>query len=547
MVPELKSTALRKHIDPKHFGIKSTEEVEKLKGIIGQQRAVRALKFGLSIKGQGYNIYVSGPPGIGKMTSIQSFLEEIASKEETPSDWCYVNNFHDNYIPEAIELPPGRGKELKEDMRHLVQKVQQELPKIFESDEYSTHRNEILSGLKNEQEQLSQKINKKARDAGFHLQSTPMGIMLIPIKDGKQLSDEDFQSMSQEEKDKYRQKQQEIQADMKSVMKKVRQLERSAQERTRELDRQITLNAVGGIIDDLKEKYKEFRDVISYLEEVQKDITDHADVFKKPSGDGQKGGGMFPYNIQQQMQEEMITKRYEVNLIIDNSKLKGAPVIMEFNPTYNNLIGRIEKQMQMGALSTDFTMIKSGSLLDANGGYIVISVEDLLKNIHSYDALKRTLKASKVQIEELTERLGFLTTKSLRPQPVPLKVKVLLVGPPLFFYMLYEYDHDFPELFKVKADFDIRMKMQDENITNFLGFLSTYSQKENLKSLSAEAAGRLMEHAARMVEDQDRISTQFGVLGDVIRESHYWAEQNNNKLIESEDIEKALEEKIFRS
>ncbi|RQW08268.1 MAG: ATP-binding protein, partial [Calditrichaeota bacterium] len=547
MSRELAPKDLHQHFDPEKLGIKSTEDLNHLKGIIGQERAIRALKFGLNIKGPGYNVFVAGPPGIGKMTSIQTFLEELASGEEPPCDWCYVNNFQDNYIPNAISLPAGKGSEFKADMKNLIEKIQQELPKIFESDEYSSRRTEILDELKEEQEKLSQEISQKAEEEGFNLQSTPMGVMLVPIKDGEQLSEAEFQSMSAEEKEEYKKKQQKIQNEMKSVMKRIRKLEREARERTKDLDKQITLNVVGGLIEDLTDKYADFDEVVQYLEDVKSDVCEYTDIFKNQGEQAQQGGGLIPANMQQQMQKEMTLNRYQVNVVIDNSNIEGAPVIMEFNPTYNNLIGRIEKEMQMGALSTDFTMIKAGSLAKANDGYIVISIEDILKNFASYEALKRALKSNELQIEELTERLGFMTTKSLRPEPIPLKLKVVLVGEPIYYYLLFQFDHDFPELFKVKADFDTQMEIEDKNVKDFLGFVSTYCRKENLKHLDNNATARLLEHGSRMAEDQKKLSTKFGLLGDIIREANFWAGENGNDLIHADDIDKALDEKIFRS
>ncbi len=548
MSQQLVPDDLRQNFNPEDLGIKSTADLNHLKGIIGQERAMHALKFGLHIKGPGYNVFVAGPPGIGKMTSIQTFLEELASGEEPPCDWCYVNNFQDNYVPRAISMQAGKGNEFREDMKNLIEKIQQELPKIFESDQYNARRKDILEELKAEQEELTQEIRRKAEEEGFNLQSTPMGLMLVPMKDGEQMSEQEFQSMSEEEKKKYQQKQQQIQDEMKSVMKKIRSLEREARERTSDLDKQITLNVVGGLIEDLTDKYEDYKEVVQYLEEVKKDISENTDVFKNQNDQGQQQtAGLIPANMQQQMHEEATLKKYRVNVVIDNSHLDGAPVIMEFNPTYNNLIGRIEKEMQMGALSTDFTMIKAGSLAKANGGYIVISIEDILKNFASYEGLKRALKADEIQIEELTERMGFMTTKSLRPEPIPLNLKVVLVGEPIYYYMLFQYDPDFPELFKVKADFDTRMDIGDKNIRDFLGFVATYCRKENLKHLDNTATARLLEHGSRMAGDQKKISTKFGLLGDIIREANYWAGENGNDLIRAEDIEKALDEKIFRS
>jgi len=547
---ELAPEQLRKEFDSKTLGIESTNGYQPLKSIIGQERAVSALQFGLKIDGVGYNVYVAGPPGIGKMTSVQSFLEEVADNKETPPDWCYVNNFNDAYSPNVIRLPAGRGCDFKEDMDQLIEHVRRELPKAFESDEYTAQREEVMNSLNQRREKISREFGQKAEEEGFRLQPTPMGIALVPLKDGEPVQDQEFNSLPESEKKKLEEGREKLQQDLQSMMKEIRKIEREAQEKIKELDQRVALHVVGGFIDDLKEKYSEFEDIVGHLKDVQADILENIDAFKSSQQEQQNqqaGMSIQKGHPQQQMARELAFRKYQVNVLVDNSKQEGAPVILELNPTYNNLIGRIEKEMQMGVLNTDFTLIKAGSLPRANGGFLVLPMEDVLRNLYSYDGLKRALRACEVQIEELSEKLGFMATKSLRPQPIPIDVKVVLVGPPILYHLLHAYDEDFPELFKVKADFDTQMALNKENMQAFMSFVSTYCERENLRHFDSQATARLFQHAARKAENQEKLSTKFGHLADLIREANFWASQGDASKVQAEHVQKALDEKVYRS
>ncbi len=541
MIKEVSSNQLKKQFDLKKLNIKSTKDVSKLKGIVGQERAVKALQFGLQMEGCGYNIYVAGSPGTGKMTSVKSFLEEIASKKKSPSDWCYVNNFSDPYQPKAIKLPAGKGTEFSQDMNHLIEHIQNEIPKAFESDEYTNQREKLLSDLNEEREKLSQDISKKASEKGFNLQATAMGIVFVPLKDDKPMTNEQLQSINNEEREELEKKRESLQAEVKATMKNIRKLQREMQEKIKDLDKKIAYQIVHGLIEDIKEKFENYEKIEEHLDDVEDDILENVDAFKV---DQQQEAQNPQLEMQNEKYREMVIKKYAVNVLIDNSKQKGAPVIVEYNPTYSNIVGRIEKEMRMGALSTDFSMIKAGSLARANGGFLVISSEDLLQNVYSYDGLKRALKSSELQIEELTEKLGFVTTKTLRPQPINLDIKVVLVGSPLIYYLLYQYDTDFSELFKVKADYDTQMGISSDNISNFLSFVSTYCENENLKHFDKKAVIKLLEHASRMAEDQEKLSTEFGHIADLVREANFYAKDG---LVTEENVKKALDERIYRS
>ncbi len=535
---ELSPEQLRRTFDPHALGIETTEHIEPLEGIIGQRRAVSALQFGLGIQELGFNIYVAGPPGIGKMTAVRSFLEELARQKETPPDWCYVNNFEDPYHPKALRLPPGWGARFAQDIKNLIEHVRRELPKVFESEEYSARRDEIVKAINQQREAIINRVQEKASQAGFLLQAAPFGILIVPVLGGRPLSDAEFQSLPPAAREDIQRRRDALQEDLKVAMKEIRALEKLAQERLTELDRHVTLYMVGGLIDDLREKYRELPEVLEYLDALQKDILENIELFK---GEQKSEGELPPWA------KELPFRKYSVNVLVDNSKQHGAPVVVELNPVYHNLFGRIEKETQFGALYTDFTMIKAGSLHRANGGYLVLPIEDVLRSLLSWDGLKRALRSREIFIEELGERLGFIATKSLRPQPIPLDVKVVLVGHPIFYYLLHAYDEEFPELFKVKADFDTRMDASAENIRDFLKFLCTFCQKERLKHLDNTAVAKLLEHAARLAEDQQKLSTHFGAIADIIREANYWALQEGSSYIGARHVQKALDEKVYRS
>ena len=544
MINLLTPSQLRRTFDPKLLGVETTEHLKILEGIIGQKRAVSALQFGLEIREKGFNIYVAGPPGIGKMTAVQSFLEELARRKATPPDWCYINNFEDSYQPQICQLPAGQGRALLQDMKNLIEHIRREIPKAFDSEEYTNRRELIIKSLDKDRAKALEKVNAQAAKSGFMLQSTPYGIATIPVYKGQPLSDTDYQALPAHTREEFQNRHEGLKDELKAALKQIRELERTAHAKIAELDEKVTLYVVGIFMDELTDKYKNLPQVLAYLKAVQKDILENIDTFKSgatatPAPEG--GAALNPWL------RELPFRKYQVNVLVDNSEPKGAPVVVELNPSYNNLFGRVEKEVQFGAMYTDFTMIKPGAFHRANGGYLVLPIEDLLRNLLSWDGVKRALRSGEIEIEEIGERLGFLATKSLRPQPIPLSIKVVLVGRPLLYSLLHNYDEEFPELFKVKADFDTRMECKAENIQDFLALISTFCNKEKLLHLEGSAVAKLLEQSARLVEDQEKLSTHFGALADVIREANFWARQENSAQISGKHIRQALEAKIYRS
>jgi len=450
------------------------------------------------------------------------------------------------YQPKVCRLPAGRARQLQQDMKSLIAQVRREIPRAFEGDDYGVHRDEILKRLNQRREGLLESLNQRAAEEGFALQGTPMGILIIPVAHGRPLNDADFQSLPAATREDVLRRRDALQEELSATMKQGRALERAAQEQLQELDRQVTLFVVGGLMEDLNEKYRDLPEIVAYLQAVQKDILENIETFKasQPAQATPASEGMVAPAA---WLKELPFRKYQVNVLVDNSGRAGAPVIVDLNPSYNNLFGRIEKETLLGALTTDFTLIKAGSMHQANGGYLVLPIEDLLRNAFSWDALKRALRGQQIEIEEIAERLGFVATKSLRPQPIPLDVKVVLVGAPLLYYLLQTYDEGFPELFKVKADFDTSMPRSAENMRDIAGFVSAFCAREQLRLLDTGALAKLLEHASRLAEDQAKLSAHFGALADVIREANFWAAQDGAAQIGAAYVRRAVDEKVYRS
>lgn len=542
MVNELPIEKLRRTCDPNSLQCKTTKELAPLQEIIGQERAVRALRFGLGIKDRGFNIYVAGYPGTGRTTAVKNFLEETAKNQPVPPDWCYVNNFADEYTPKAIKLPPGKAKEFQKGMKTFIDDAKRALRKAFESEDYGARRENTIKAVETQRKQLIDQLNVEAEKESFVIQTTPIGLLLIPIIRGKIVKEEELVTLPQKVKDEILEKRIRLESHLRTAMRQFMDLDRKAHEELDKMNREVALFAIGHLVAELSEEYKGFLDVASYLKNVQDDILDNVAQFIKSSEEIPQVPFPMPW-----MNKEASFKKYEVTLVVDNSEVKGAPVVMASNPTYPNLFGRIEKEAQFGALITDFTMIRGGFLHKANGGYLIIPVEQLLINPFAYEGLKRALRSAHINIEEVEERYGFLGTKSLKPEPIPLEIKVILIGDPRLYQQLYMLDKEFNELFKVKADFDTTMPRNDECTMLYAAFVCMLCQKENLKHLDGSGLAKLIEHSSRLAEDQMKLSTRFSEVADIAREANFYAAQENSEYVTGEHVKKAIEEKIYRS
>ncbi len=539
MVKELSPDQLRRVCDPQSLELLPRQGFPYLQGIVGQQRAVEALEFGLGIGQKGFNVYVGGPAGTGKSTAVRTYLEEMAQGKETPPDLCLVHDFANPDRPVYLRFPPGKGRVFKEEMDALIQQARREIAQAFESDDYSARREAITQQVVHQREEILGQLSQQAQAEGFILQPTQVGLFLAPAVNGQPLSDQQFLQLPQEVRHTVQERRQKLDQDVKAQMKEIRRLERQTQDRTGDLNREAADYVVGGLIEDLQEKYQVLPKVVHYLQDVRQDMVDNVQQFFAAAQ--QPGPGP------ERWAQEMAFRKYQANLLVENGDGHGAPVAVEQNPTYPNLFGRIEKESVYGALQTDFTLVKAGSLLRANGGYLVVNADELVRAPFAYEALKRALRNRETTIEELGEQAGFVTTRGLRPEPIPLDVKVVLLGSPSLYYQLHALDEGFREVFKVRADFGSDMKRTPQGVLDYLNFMTALGHRENLMPLNTEAAARLIEEGSRLAEDQEKLSTRFGDLADIIREANYWASADAAPAVTKKHVEQAVEAKVYRS
>ena len=507
--------------------------------VISQERAVRAIDFGVGITGRlDYNIFVAGPSKTGMTYITRSLIDAAAQKNESPSDWCYVNNFKQPDQPKALALPRGRGKELKKDIDELIGTVRTEIPDIFESEDYAQRREEILKQFNLERTQGLAALEERVLREGFVLNVSQVGMVIMPAKEGQPMDEETLRSLDEETKKRLRETSEQLQVEMNQVVRKIRTLEKDLRKKLKELDKRIALYAVGHLIEELQEKYNAFAQVLTYLTAIKDDIILNIDEFKA------KPVPQSPFPIPAM---EPSFARYEVNVLVDHSETQGAPVIYETNPTHPNLFGSIERKAQFGALFTDFTMIRPGSLHRANGGYLIMKVLDLLRWYFSWEGLKRSLKNKQILIEDLGEQLGLISTKSLKPEPIPLQIKIVLIGDPYLYQLLYFYEPDFVKMFKIKAQLDDQMDWQDLPPLDYLHYMGRCCREGDLLPLHKSGAARLLEYSSELTGRNFKLSLKLAEINDLIQEACYWAEQEQALAIMAEHVEKAIEEKIFRS
>jgi lon-related putative ATP-dependent protease len=540
MIRELKVEQLYLTCEPSVLGCESSEDVQQTDTIIGQERAVKALKLGLDIKNNGFNIFVSGLPGTGRTTAIERFLKEFASKKPVPSDWCYVNNFEDQSAPNAIQFPAGKAIIFKEDMEKTLEVAINDLKASFDSKEYNAHKEKLINEIQNKKQSLLKELEKIAQEQNFTLQPTPMGLLSIPIKDGKLLSEKEFLELGQEERNKINESQQYISKAIEETTNTIKDLDKELRKKIEQYDTDVARFAIQTHFDELMKKYADLKEIPKFIKEVKEDILKNISEFVKEENDQSQ----IPILKQQGRKSPL--QKYAINVIVDNTNSKGAPVILEMNPTFSNLIGKVEHEAVMGALVTNFTLIRPGSLHKANGGFLVMPIEEVLRNPFAWETLKRALVNGKINIEEIGERIGF-STKTLRPEPIPMDVKVILIGRPDLYQLLFALDENFNELFKVKADFDLQMPRTEANIQEFLSFVCTLCTHEDLKHLDKTALARMIEHASRLANDQEKLSAQFGEMSDVIREANYYASNEGVDYITKNHIDQTIEARFYRS
>ncbi len=538
----LKKDELRRVCDGSAFAFETTEDVKEAAHILGQSRAVRAMEFGLEIARPGYNIFMVGHSGTGRTTYAKKAVRNKARDEQTPADWCYVYNFEDPSQPRALTLAGGKGREFKCDVEELEKTLKEEIPKAFDGNEYERQKADILKEFQATRSQLLEQLNKKAEKRGFALKTTNAGFLTVPIVDGKELPQKEFAKLDAKKRQKIEESSRELRVEAAEIMRKVGQQERQAREKIRELDQSIGLSVVGHLIEDLQEKYKENTAVVKYLTAFKEDILDNLQEFKSADKKEKQQNPLAMLAARRRPDN-----RYAVNLLVDNGAADGAPVVVETNPTWYNLLGRVEYQNQMGSFVTDFTRIKSGAFHRANGGYLIINVMDLLTNPLAWHALKRVLKNREVRVESIGDQQSALALSTLRPQPIPLRVKVVLIGNPQIYQMLYHMDEDFKKLFKVKVDFNDDVDRNAETEEQLAWFIAGQCRREGLRHFHRDAVARAVEYSSRLADSQRRLSTHFNELGELVYEADAWAKSRESDVVEQQDVDKAVTEKVMRS
>jgi len=542
---KLSSEDVRLRCDAKEFGSGTSAELFPLDSIVGQNRALEALRFGLMIEDKGFNVFVAGIPGTGRTTAVSRFVKELAAKGSDPSDWCYVFNFEDPYQPRALELPSSRGWQLASHIESFIELARETVIKMLESEEYATQRDDLIRASKNEQQAIAEEIEHEAEKAGFVLQSSQTGLVILPLVNGTSLNAEMMANVPQAVQAEIEERRNALEKALRVLFRKMRALDLELREGLRKMEREAVLFTLSPLIDEIEEKYLDLPKVTEWIRAVARDITENLHIFIG----GIPGDSSDEPNISQtaSISPEEFALRYRVNLIVDNMGSTGAPVVIVNNPSYPNLFGVIEKESRYGGVKTDFSMIRRGSLHEGNGGYVVIPAEELLSSPPTYQALKRALEHDEIVIEDSPERSSPLLVKTLRPEPIPLDVKVILIGHDAVYRELYEKDPEFRQLFKVKAEFDIVMERTPENTKVFGSFICMIHQREGLRPLRANAIAEVIEHSSRLAENQAKLSTRFDVISDVIRESNFYAKEDASFTIERSHIKKALKQRLFRS
>lgn len=533
---ELPAAKLTHPCSPAALGFSTTDELPDLTDVIGQPRAFRALELGAEVRGIGYNIFILGVPDSGRTTLTRDYLKRRAAHEPTPDDWVYVNNFEDRHRPQALHLPTGRAVAFGKDLQGLVAESKIDIPRVFSSEEYTRERDRLVNETKQKLEHELRQLEELASRFSFVIVKTPYGLFLGPAINGKPISSQEFDKLSEEHREKLSQVQDRLSETMDKTLAQMREIERTTAEEIRNLDVRTSLFVIRPLIDQIKENYAGLPIVQAYLDQVQKDMVNHTDLLR-----GEEKNNKNPVE-----RREWAT-RYDVNILVDHTGQKGAPVITENQPTYHNLLGAIEHDLIMGVSYTDFTQIRPGALHRANGGYLILPARDVLVNPYAWEGLKRVLRDREIRIMELASQMGLISTATLEPQPIPLDLKVILVGTPVLYYLLRAYDEDFAKLFKVRAEFATEMDRTLQSEHEYALFVKSVVEDNHLAPFDCHAVARIIEYGSRRVEDQQKVSTQFGVIADLICEADYWAKKNGQTVVSAPAVEQAIAERIYRS
>ncbi len=532
---------LRWRCAPETLGFATTNEVPPLEGTVGQERGVEAVALGLALDSNAFHVYVAGPPGSGRTTTVRSLVQHEAASRPKAPDWCYLHNFSEPSRPIAVKLPSGRGPELARDLDELVAGARREIPRLFEGDQYQQRRGEIARQLGADRDRMLDELRQTAEHLGFAVEFSPAGVVTVPLLEpGKPLTEEQFRLLPDEKQAELRAGMQEIARHGDEAMLGMQRLQREAHERFQTLDREVVGFAVGHLLDSLRGRYSDVPRVIEHLDALQADLLAHLDAFRTNEGEHEA-------TLPPTATPDRSFDRYRANVLITSDGATGAPVVFEPNPTYYNLLGRMDYQASLGAMMTDFRLIRAGALHRANEGYLVLQARDVLLSPYAWDALKRALRGREVCIENLGEQLSAFPTATLRPEPVPLHVKVILIGDLQTYSMLHQLDPDFAGLFKIKAQFGPDMSRTPETMRAYAQFISGQAKTRGLRPFAADAVARLMEYGVRLADHQERLATRFDAISDIMIESDYRARvASEGEVVHSQHVDQALAAREYR-
>lgn len=542
-VEDLKPSSLIENLS-----FSTTEEIDSKREIIGQDRAVKAIEFGLKMKKSGYNIYVVGTNGLGRVSYTSELIKKYTSnnKQNNNRDWVYVNNFKNINEPIALSFKSGVGKIFKEDIEEIIQKLKCEVPKLFNSKEYEYHSRILMSELENSIQAIISELNEFAKPRGFKFEVTERGLVSIPIKeDGTLMQEQELGQLTPTQINKLREEGLKLNQDSKEYIDKIKNCEDDYKNKTIDLDKNVGRSLVGFYDKCLLDKYGKEEKIQRYINDLCNDIVNNIDKFKDKN-EGNQQNPMALFGMMGQKNDDKFFNRYKVNLFIDNSECEDCKIIVESNPTYYNLIGCIEYKNEIGALTTSFTEIKPGALHKANGGYLIINVKDLLSNPFSWDCLKRSLKTGKISIESLNKQYGYLVTSTLKPEPIDLDVKVILIGDSRYYGLLYSYEEDFRNLFKVMADFDIEIDKNDENIYKTIQLIADTCNNEKLKHFERDAVEKVIEYSIKLSDNKDKLTARVSNIIDLVYESEAISD-DSELYVTARDVQNAIEQKVYRN
>ena len=540
---ELNYKQLKMVCNPNQFEFSSTAELDPIDTGIGQDRGIKALEFGLNVDVRGYNLYIEGPSGVGKTMYTKNYFNIISKKKKVPQDWCYIYNFENPNEPVAVSLPAGGGREFRDLMDHFIDDVKVDIKSTFNNEEFEKERALIRQEFEEKRNVLMEKLNKKSSEYGFQVKASQTGIYMMPVKDGKAMAEEEFNKLDEAIKKEYEDKSSIVQQHIMEAIGEIRAIEKESAQKIEEWQSNVALLTVNTHINYIKSKYKRNKKINHFLDSIKKDILKNISHFISDDK-----------NDKQQTQPAQAIKpeiarpwlNYRVNLFVDNSKLEGAPVIMDSNYSYHNIFGKLEYENYYGALKTDYTMLKPGLLHQANGGYIIFQATDLLSNGLCYEALKKVLRTKELGIENAADPRSSMVMVSLKPEPIPLNLKVIIIGEENIYQTLLAMDNDFKKLFKIKVEFEDDAPLNLENMNKLARFVAGYCAQEELPPLTKEAVSRIIECASKIADDQEKLSTRFNDLAQIIGEAATWARMDRSKIVTVEHVDKALKESIER-